>query len=71
MRDYYEILAVERAADGEAIKRAYRKVAMQYHPDRNGGDKEADRRDRAPRMPYAGSYTQLAPPPTLISELLG
>jgi molecular chaperone DnaJ len=42
MRDYYEILAVERAADGEAIKKAYRKLALQYHPDRNGGDKEAE-----------------------------
>lgn len=41
-RDYYEILSVERTADGEEIKRSYRRLAMKYHPDRNPGDAEAE-----------------------------
>ena len=41
-RDYYEVLGVERSADADALKKAFRKLAMQYHPDRNPGDKEAE-----------------------------
>jgi molecular chaperone DnaJ len=40
-RDYYEVLSVERTADGETIKKSFRKLAMQYHPDRNHGNAEA------------------------------
>jgi molecular chaperone DnaJ len=41
-RDYYEILEVDRSADEAAVKSAYRKKAMQHHPDRNPGNKEAE-----------------------------
>lgn len=41
-RCYYEVLEVERTADGEVLKKSYRKLAMQYHPDRNQGNKDAE-----------------------------
>ena len=41
-RDYYEVLGIDKNAGADEIKKAYRKKAMQFHPDRNPGDKEAE-----------------------------
>ena len=43
-KTYYEILGVEQSANADEIKRAFRKQAMKYHPDRNPGDKEAEQK---------------------------
>src|ERR1700732_2665194 len=43
-RDYYEVLAVDRGAGEEDLKKSYRRLAIQFHPDRNPGDKQAEER---------------------------
>ncbi len=57
-QDYYEILGVPRDADQDTIKRSYRRLAMQYHPDKNPGSKEAEEKFKA----AAGAYEILGDP---------
>ena len=52
-RDYYEVLSVERTADGDTIKKSYRKLALQYHPDRNPGNKSAEDKFKEAAEAYA------------------
>ncbi len=52
-RDYYEVLGVAKSANADEIKKAYRKLAMQYHPDRNPGDKEAEEKFKEAAEAYA------------------
>lgn len=52
-RDYYEVLGVDKSASAEDIKKAYRKVALKYHPDRNPGDKEAEEKFKEAAEAYS------------------
>ena len=54
-RDYYEVLGVQKNANADEIKKAYRKAAIKYHPDKNPGDKEAEEKFKEAAEAYGKS----------------
>ena len=52
LKDYYAVLGVPETADADAIKKAYRKMAREYHPDRNAGDKVAEEKFKDAQEAY-------------------
>ena len=52
-RDYYEILGLTKEASADEIKKAYRKTALKYHPDRNPGDKSAEEKFKEAAEAYS------------------
>ena len=52
-RDYYEVLGLQKGASDNDIKKAFRKMAMKYHPDKNPGDKEAEEKFKEINEAYA------------------
>ena len=55
-RDYYEVLGIDKSADESEIKKAYRKLAMKYHPDRNQGDSDAEAKFKEASEAYSILY---------------
>src|SRR3569833_2908964 len=52
-RDYYEVLGVQRGCDDSVLKSAYRKLALQYHPDRNPGSTQAEEKFKEAAEAYS------------------
>ena len=59
-RDYYEVLGLKKGASEDEIKKAFRKLAMKYHPDKKPGDKEAEEGAVSVRKRGAGDQGSLS-----------
>jgi len=68
-RDYYEVLGVQKTATKDDIKKAYRKLAIQYHPDKNPGNKEAKKNSRKRPKPTRFLPMKRKKPPMTSSVL--
>ena len=53
MKDFYEILGVDKSSSSDEIKKSYRKIAMKYHPDKNPNDKEAEKKFKEAAEAYS------------------
>ncbi len=70
MADYYELLGVSKGASTDDIKKAYRKLALKYHPDRNQGSKETEDRFKQVEQRVEGMQDEIAQIKRKLEEII-